>query len=74
MCLIIGIPNLLIILTHLLISKIIQDQNKSSGTPDFKHKIRSNVFSFQRIMFWKRKDSVDYNEPSRYLYEFFTHK
>lgn len=47
---------------------------KSGCTPDFKAKSRSNVFSFNRFKTQRRKDSVDYNEPSRYLYEFFSHK
>jgi hypothetical protein len=47
---------------------------KSSGTPNFKRKRKSNVFCFSLIKDARRKDSVDYNEPSRYLYEFFTHK
>jgi hypothetical protein len=47
---------------------------KSGCTPDFKAKSKSNVFSFNRFKTHRRKDSVDYNEPSRYLYEFFSHK
>ena len=44
---------------------------KSVGTPEFKNKTKSSVFSFRRLRYWLRKDSVDYSEPSRYLYEFF---
>ena len=47
---------------------------KSVWTPEFKNKTKSNIFSFKKIRYWQRKDSVDYNEPSRYLYEFFTHR
>jgi len=50
------------------------DSKKSGCTPDFKAKIKGNVFNFNTFKSQRRKDSVDYNEPSRYLYEFFTDK
>jgi hypothetical protein len=43
-------------------------------TPQFIRRPHSNVFSFKKFIRRKRKDTVDYNEPSRYLYEFFAHK
>lgn len=32
------------------------------------------MFNFNNVRQYHRNDSVDYNDPSRYLYEFFTHK
>lgn len=51
-----------------------ESKKSSGGTPGFQYKTKSNVFSFKKFRQCRRKDSVDYNEPSRYLYEFFTHK
>lgn len=49
--------------------------NKSGSTPEFDDKTNRQVFSFQKMRKNRRNIvSVDYNEPSRYLFEFYSHK
>lgn len=48
---------------------------KSGSTPEFDDRTNRQVFSFQKMRKNRRNIvSVDYNDPSRYLFEFYSHK